>query len=821
MSVSYRARPRTGTGSTPSVSSVFSTAALLVLGLAGCEAAGTAPLYDDQPAGIQLSIASADLDRGDTTRVRAVLLNGSGSPIVSPSAGAARTHAPLTWTSSDPSVATISRSGLLLAQRDGEVTVTASSGSLLSSSTVQVQARGKRVTIAPKVDTLHAAGHTLQLSVTVLNPGGREVSNPSVEWTSLQPGVAEVDGNGLVRGVAAGTASITAVAQGQVDTAQIVVRQGETPPPPAVAVVEVSPGTATAAVGSTARFTATVRDGSGKPMAGVRVVWSSSDPTVASVDAQGLATARSAGDAVIRATADGISGAARLAVAPASGGEWDRVLSDVTIEGDLVVPDGEKWLIGANVQVRGNVRTVNGTVAMRAGSTLRLLGGNPEEYVGGGMHFHPGFARDIGIWIGGHGARGRLDISCTPKTGWNRTGVDPTWHPQDEYWIAPTAVGDLTPRRWYPGQPIPRIDPRVPAAEVINVTRDCSIEGPGHIHIHSTVPQTIEYVTLRRMGIVRPNDGGSGVTTGRYALHLHHGGDGMRGTVVRGVASIDAGGRVFVPHASHGIRFIDNVAVNSWADAFWWDNDTPEDASHDIEVDRLAVAGVHLPRDWTGSTSQVDGISLRHGDRNTMRNSVVSGVRGSKISNGFNWNSAARVSTDHVWTFDAGNVAHNNQGSGLRFWNNIVIPHETFDVVTYRNAHAGIENGAYANANFFDRLVLVEDVLFAQASGRTLDGRPQTFRNVTAPTLMIGHIRLEATAGQHFENCDFERVIFNGNQRQSWHARFVRCNVVPEMIEWPSPMPAELEGSSVQIEHRDGRRWRKEVRGGRVETTRI
>jgi hypothetical protein len=35
----------------------------------------------------------------------------------------------------------------------------------------------------------------------------------------------------------------------------------------------------------------------------------------------------------------------------------------------LVVPDGEAWLIGANVQVRGNVRTVNGTIGMRPGSS--------------------------------------------------------------------------------------------------------------------------------------------------------------------------------------------------------------------------------------------------------------------------------------------------------------------------------------------------------------------------------------------------------------------------------------------------------------------
>jgi hypothetical protein len=107
----------------------------------------------------------------------------------------------------------------------------------------------------------------------------------------------------------------------------------------------------------------------------------------------------------------------------------------------------------------------------------------------------------------------------------------------------------------------------------MNVTRDCQIEGPGHIHIHSSGAAAHRVRHAAPHGH-RQAEYRTGVTSGRYALHLHHGGDGMRGTVVRGVAAIESRGRVFVPHASHGITFIDNVAVNSWAEAFWWDNDT-------------------------------------------------------------------------------------------------------------------------------------------------------------------------------------------------------------------------------------------------------
>ncbi|CAN5694309.1 hypothetical protein BH23GEM6_BH23GEM6_18040 [soil metagenome] len=797
--------------------------------LGACDSGIASPIDENAPYRIQLSVARAELEQGDTSRVSAEVMSRGGVLISMPTSGAARTSSQIRWTSSDPSIADVSRSGLVLAKRGGDVTITASSGLLSSNSKVKVQPNGKRVTISPKVDTLQSVGHSLQLSVTVLNNGGKEVNDPAVTWQSLNPSVATVNGSGILTAVATGLALVTVSASSGADTAAIFVRQAAVHEP-VPAMVQLTPGNATASVGSNVQFSATVKDGSGSAMTGASVVWSSSDLTVATVDSRGVATAKNGGKAMIRATADGVSGVAGLEVmdvAPAAVDGWNRVLQNTSITGDVVVPDGERWLIGANVQIAGNLRTVNGTIAMRPGSSLKLLGGDPAKYVGGGMHYTEQFANDIGIWVGGHGARGKLDISCTPKTGWNRTGQDPSWSSTDELWIAPTTAGDFSPRRWYPGQAIPRIDPRAPAAEVMNVTRDCSIEGPGHIHIHSTVPQRIEYVTLRRMGIVKPNEGPEGVTSGRYAIHLHHGGDGVRGTVIRGVASIDAGGRVFVPHGSHGITLEDVVAVNSWAEAFWWDHNRDErgrtDRSNDIVVDRMVVSGVHLPRSHTGSTSHVDGVGMAGGSNLIMRNSVVSGVRGSSISNGFHWVSAADNYGSAFWTFDKGNVAHNNQASGLRFWNNNQAPHETFDVITYRNG-VGVENGAYANANFFERLTLIEDALFAQASGRGLNdsgtaGRPQSFKNVTASELRIGHIRLAAGMWQQYEDCTFQRVRLDGNQRQNWHARFYRCNVTPDMIEWPSPMIDVLEGSTVRIEHRDGRRWELAVTGGVVRVT--
>src|SRR3954471_10742348 len=66
----------------------------------------------------------------------------------------------------------------------------------------------------------------------------------------------------------------------------------DSPPPPAeVASVSLAPAAATLAVGSSQTFNATGLDISSQPVSGVAFSWSSSNPTVATVSAAGVATA--------------------------------------------------------------------------------------------------------------------------------------------------------------------------------------------------------------------------------------------------------------------------------------------------------------------------------------------------------------------------------------------------------------------------------------------------------------------------------------------------------------------------------------------------
>src|SRR4029079_18113842 len=85
----------------------------------------------------------------------------------------------------------------------------------------------KSVSVTPPSATV-AIGSTTQLTATA-NPTG---SATTFVWASSNPAVATVSSTGLVKGVATGTASITATAGEKTGTSLITVPAPPPPPPP-------------------------------------------------------------------------------------------------------------------------------------------------------------------------------------------------------------------------------------------------------------------------------------------------------------------------------------------------------------------------------------------------------------------------------------------------------------------------------------------------------------------------------------------------------------------------------------------------------------
>lgn len=494
-----------------------------------------------------------------------------------------------------------------------------------------------------------------------------------------------------------------------------------------------------------------------------------------------------------------------VVVPPAPAEVWTRTLADTSIVGDVIVPDGQRWLIGKGVRIAGNLRTDGGLIGMRPGSYLKFEGADPSQYVGGGMTYTDAFQGDRGLWVGGTGI---LDISCSPKVGWTREPWHSSWLATDEVYVTPTSLGDFAPRRWTQQDSVPRFDPRVPEAEIINVTRDCTVEGPGHIHISSTVPSRIEYVTLRGMGITNPT---CGTVCGRYALHLHGMGEASRGMVIRGVAAIDSKGAVFVPHASHGVTYLDNVCINGYAECFWWDKG---DRSNGTTIDGLASSGTFVDRSITGNVPRNAAVVLGCGSGNSISNSAVSGVRGgNEYAAGYEWFACNRDKEPAVWEFSEGLVSHNTQGPGIRFWTNSGQPHEVENTITYNSGFA-ILNGAYSNAiEYTDVLSLGGGINHNTSCNTRDDGlpgarylRPEIYAR-SGPAVIVDGQNLAAECVWLFEDCKALQpgpgspVVVVNKTANPWIARFVNCGVTRRDFD----ISLATAGLSVEI-----------VEGGRI-----
>ena len=250
------------------------------------------------PTRINITPGNASLDAvGQTVQQAAAVFDQNGRTI----------SAPVTWSSSDAAVASVSATGLVTALKNGTAQITARAGNASASITVAISQNAVRIVIMPDSVALDAIGQTLQLSATAYDRNGHAVTVP-VAWSSSDATVASVSATGLVTAMRSGMALITARAGAA--SAHVGVAVGIT-----VARVAVDPETASlTSEGETLQLTATVYDRNDTAIPEAAVAWSSSDETVASVSATGLVTALASGTTRITATVGGQSAFAQIEV---------------------------------------------------------------------------------------------------------------------------------------------------------------------------------------------------------------------------------------------------------------------------------------------------------------------------------------------------------------------------------------------------------------------------------------------------------------------------------------------------------------------------
>jgi alpha-tubulin suppressor-like RCC1 family protein len=129
---------------------------------------------------------------------------------------------PFTWVSSSTSVATVSSAGLVTAVGNGTATITASTGEVSGTATVNVQQLATDVSVAPDAITLTSPGESAVLTATAVDANDHPLAE-AVTWVSLNEAVATVDEAGLVTAVDDGTTLVTATVGEQSGSATVMV----------------------------------------------------------------------------------------------------------------------------------------------------------------------------------------------------------------------------------------------------------------------------------------------------------------------------------------------------------------------------------------------------------------------------------------------------------------------------------------------------------------------------------------------------------------------------------------------------------------------
>ncbi|MFC5471306.1 Ig-like domain-containing protein, partial [Cohnella suwonensis] len=245
----------------------------------------------------------------------------------------------VTWTSSNPSVATVSSSGVVtpVAAGTATITVTTTDGSKTATSAVTVSAATVPVTgVALDQSTLSlTVGGTVGTLAETVSPSN--ATDKSVTWSSSNPLVATVSSSGVVTPVAAGTATITVTTTDGNKTATSAVTVSAATVP--VTGVALDKSTLSLTVGGTVGTLAeTVSPSNATDKS---VTWSSSNTLVATVSSSGVVTPVAAGKATITVTTtDGSKTATSevtvsAATVPVTGVALDKSTLALTVGGTV------------------------------------------------------------------------------------------------------------------------------------------------------------------------------------------------------------------------------------------------------------------------------------------------------------------------------------------------------------------------------------------------------------------------------------------------------------------------------------------------------
>ena len=211
----------------------------------------------------------------------------------------------VTWTSSDDTILSVNEFGVVRALRQGSAVITAAADGVICEHPMRAAIPVETLTLIASREGSLLTRETLTLTASALP---EIADDKTVRWTSSNEKIAKVSADGVVTAVSAGSCDILATANdqgGATASYKVTIEQG-------IENITLSTDKTTLHPDEVAQFTAVV---SPDDAVDKTLVWSSSAPSIAMVDQNGLVTPTGAGVVTIYATAkNGVTAALTLRV---------------------------------------------------------------------------------------------------------------------------------------------------------------------------------------------------------------------------------------------------------------------------------------------------------------------------------------------------------------------------------------------------------------------------------------------------------------------------------------------------------------------------
>lgn len=261
---------------------------------------------------IAISPTSPSINVGATQQLAAICKDQNNNTMTCPT---------LSWLSSNPAIASVNSSGLVTGvSAGGPVNITASaSGKTSNVSAITITPPAQVLTtiaISPTTPSIGIGGLAV-LNAVCKDQNNNTMTCTTLTWTSSNPAIATIDPSainplaGLVTGVSPGSVNMTASAGGVTSNISTVIVTGTIS---ILTSIAISPTTTSIAPLATKQFTVICKDQGNNAMTCPTLTWTSSNPTVATVNSTGLATGITIGTTNITTSAEGITSMATMTV---------------------------------------------------------------------------------------------------------------------------------------------------------------------------------------------------------------------------------------------------------------------------------------------------------------------------------------------------------------------------------------------------------------------------------------------------------------------------------------------------------------------------